>query len=242
MDNKYKRGNDSKGDAGKADPDAETGDAHGIEKEEKWYKGPIRYLILLFLLLIIILWYFPKESIKLDPDPVRIPMVQEVLPADLFLENRTTMTGYKWDLSSYIRPNDPLVKQTANKIATIGCDGSRICQSKAIYYFVRDNIEYVSDPLEEEYIEENIEVLNTRAADCEGGTLLMASLMGAIGIRNELVFVPGHVFLRVRMDEALKRYKIGDWIYLDWTCKACSFGELPLADKRYLDEGYFAGN
>lgn len=205
-----------------------------IEEKETWYKGPIKYIIMLFLLLLIILWYFPKESIKLDPEPLRIPTIEEVLPTDFKLSNETIQIKNKNDFYKYIKPNDPIIKQIADKIATISCDGNQICQAKAIYYFVRGNIEYVADPLGLEYVEDPKEVLSTKAADCESGTLLLASLMGAIGINYELVFIPNHVFLKIKLDNALKKYKINNLIYLDWTCKTCNFGELPLEDKRYI--------
>ncbi len=204
-----------------------------VEEPEPWYKGPLKYIIMLFLLLLIILWYFPKESIKLDPEPTKIPTIEEVLPLNFQLENETIKT--KNDLHSYIKPNDPIIKQIANKIATISCDGNQVCQAKAIYYFVRDNIEYVADPLGTEYFENPKEVLATKAADCESGTILLASLLGAIGIDYELVHIPYHVFLKIKLNKALKRHKINDWIYLDWTCKSCAFGELPLEDKRYIN-------
>jgi len=110
-----------------------------------------------------------------------------------------------------------------------------VCHAKAIYYFVRDNIEYVADPLGFEYVEEPKEALYMGSSDCEGGAILMASLLGAVGIEYELVFIPRHVFLKIKLDEALKRYKIGEWVYLDWTCDSCEFGQLPLNDKRYLN-------
>lgn len=205
-----------------------------IEEKEPWYKGPIKYIIMLFLLLIIVLWYFPIESIKIDPEPLRIPTIEEVLPTDFKLSNETIKINAQNDFYKFIKPNDPIIKQIANKISTISCDGNQICQAKAIYYFVRDNIEYVADPLGFEYVEDPKEVLYTRGGDCESGSLLLASLIGAIGLDYELVFIPNHIFLRIRLDKALKRYKINDRIYLDWTCKTCSFGELPLEDKIHL--------
>ena len=42
------------------------------ELKEPWYKGPIKYIIMLFLVLIIILWIVPDYSIKLDPEPKTI--------------------------------------------------------------------------------------------------------------------------------------------------------------------------
>lgn len=205
------------------------------EIPEPWYKGPIRYIIMVFLLLLIVMWYFPKEAIKLDPNPVRIPTIEEVLPDNFKLGNKTIEIKTHNDFYKYIQPNDPTIKQIANKIATISCDGNQVCQAKAIYYFVRDNIEYVADPLGFEYVEDPKEALSTKASDCEGGAILLASLLGAIGLDYELVFIPKHVFLKIRLDKALKRYKINNYIYLDWTCSNCEFGELPLTDKQYIN-------
>jgi transglutaminase-like putative cysteine protease len=208
-------------------------EAEEMEEKEPWYRGPIKYIIGVFLLLLIVLWYFPKESIKLDPEPSSIPKVEDVLPDNFELGNETISVENERDLYSYVRPNDPAIKVVADRISTISCDGNQVCQAKALYYFVRDNIEYVADPLGYEYIEDPKEILYTRAGDCESGSLLLASLLAAIGVDYEFVFIPQHAFLRVRLD-ALKRYKTGDWVYLDWTCGDCAFGELPLSDKKYI--------
>ncbi|MBU0629040.1 MAG: transglutaminase-like domain-containing protein [Nanoarchaeota archaeon] len=207
-----------------------------IIEKEPWHKGPIKYIIGIFLLLLIVLWYFPTESIKLDPEPFLIPSIDDVMPSDFKLDNETIEIKQNKDFYSYIKPYDPTIKQIANKIATIACDGNQVCQSKAIYYFVRDNIEYVADPLGFEYVESPKEALYMKSSDCDGGTILLASLLGAIGVDYELVFIPSHVFLSIRLKSALKRYKIGEFVYLDWTCKDCKFGELPLDDKRYIKQ------
>jgi len=201
------------------------------EEQEPWYKGPIKYIIMLFLILLIVLWVFPSYSVKLDPEPKRIAKINEVLPQNFAVENRNFTLKAKKDFVTFVNPSDPIIKQIATKIATLSCDGNIICQAKAIYYFVRDNIEYVADPVNFEYVEDPTEVLSSAGGDCESGTLLLASLMEAIGVDAELVFIPGHAFLRIRLDDALKKYKAGEWIYLDWTCKTCRFGEIPLSDK-----------
>lgn len=200
------------------------------EQPEPWYKGPIKYIIMLFLLLIIVLWIFPAYSVKLNPEPKYIPSIKEVLPPNLILANKTTTIEKKEDFLALIKPDDPVIKQIANKIAAISCDGNKICQSKAIYYFVRDNFEYVSDPVKNEYIETPLESLFTGAMDCDGYAILLTTLQESIGINTQLVFIPSHVFVRINLPEASKRYKKGDWIYLDGTCKECDFGELPLQD------------
>ena len=197
-----------------------------IEEKEPWYRGPVKYIIMLFLILLMVLWVFPSYSVKLDPEPKRIVTINEVLPASFVVENKNFS-----DFRNFIEPNDPIIKQIATKIATLSCDSGIVCHAKAVYYFVRDNIEYVADPVDFEYVEDPTEVLSSAGGDCESGTLLLASLMEAIGVDAELVFIPNHAFLRIKLDDALKKYKTGEWIYLDWTCKNCDFGEIPLSDK-----------
>lgn len=206
-----------------------------VEEKDPWYTGPIKYIIATFLILLMVLWYFPKESVKLDPHPTRIPSIDEVLPDNFRLENVSIAVTSVSELYKYITPNDPMIKQIASRIATTACDGGQVCQAKAIYYFVRDNIEYVADPLFLEYIEDPKELLVTKGGDCESGTMLLASLLGAIGVDYELVFIPRHVFLKIRLRNVLKRYKMGDYVYLDWTCKSCEFGEIPLSYKVYIN-------
>src|SRR3989338_5907346 len=173
-----------------------------IEEKEPWYKGPIKYIIMVFLLLLIVLWYFPTESIKLDPEPSRIPAIEEVLPQNFQLDNQTITIKNKNDFYSYIKPNDPFIKQIASKIAAISCNGNKICQAKAVYYFVRDNIEYVADPVLFEYVEDPKETLSTGSADCDGHAVLLATLEESIGINSELVFIPNHVLVSIYLPES----------------------------------------
>ena len=124
-------------------------------------------------------------------------------------------------------PDDPDVKQVATKIAAESCKGSKVCQAKAEYYFVRDNIDYVSDP-PDEYLEHPLETLESGGADCDGEAILLANLLQAIGVYTEYVFVPQHSYVKILLPEAPNRYKDdGNWIHLDPTCKSCDFGERP---------------
>ncbi len=197
------------------------------EEKEPWYKGPIKYILGIFLMLLIVLMVLPSYTVKLDPEPKRVATVEEVLLSDVVLSNKSFTLKTRQDFIEFLEPNDPVIKQAADKIVTIGCQSSRVCYAKAIYYFVRDNIQYVNDPVNFEYIEEPKEVLVTKAGDCESGTMLMDSLMESIGIDSEMVFIPGHAFLRIKLKDALKRYKQEGYVYLDWTCKNCRFGEIP---------------
>jgi transglutaminase-like putative cysteine protease len=205
-----------------------------IPEEEPWYRGPLRIILSLFLLLLIVMWTFSYYGGRIDPEPTRIPTKAEVLPPNIILENKTIQIQTRNDFQKAITPSDPLIKQTADRIASLSCDGNRVCQAKAIYYFVRDNYEYISDPTRKEYIKDPKELLETGGGDCEDGAILTASLLESIGVTTELVFIPGHALLRVLLPEASKGYKINDFIYLDWTCKECNFGEIPLNVKKQI--------
>jgi transglutaminase-like putative cysteine protease len=196
-----------------------------IEEKPPWYKGPIKYILAAFLVLIIIAMAVPYYAITLDPEPQNIPTITQVLPLNMEIPSNTSQS-----YQELVNPSDPIIKQVADKIAAQSCKESKICQAKAIYYFTRDNIKYVSDPIGKEYLEDPKEVLATAAADCESGAILLASLQEAIGIDAQLVFIPSHAFVRIKLDKARAKYKIDDYIYLDWTCNSCDFGEIPYND------------
>lgn len=197
-----------------------------VEEQEHWYKGPIKWILAVFLALILIMMIVPWYSIKLDPEPGNIPSIDEF---DEMIDIETgNQTNSLIEAVDNLNPSDPVIKQIATKIASQSCEQSRICQAKALYYFVRDNIEYVGDPVKSEYIESPVEVMKSAGSDCESGTLLLAALEEAIGINAEIVLIPGHAYLRINLPDALSKYKRdGDWIYLDWTCNSCEFGEIP---------------
>ena len=143
------------------------------------------------------------------------------------IEKRNTTFVTRNEFLSLLNPNDPLIKQTATKIATYSCNGNKVCYAKAIFYFVRDNFDYVSDP-RTEYVESAREVLATGGSDCDGIAVLLANLEQAIGIETRFVFITGHVYVQIKLDDAMKKYKIEDsWINLDATCDYCGFGEIP---------------
>ncbi|MFH1770796.1 MAG: transglutaminase-like domain-containing protein [archaeon] len=210
------------------------------EEIEEKKKSPLIYFIAVFLVLLLVLMIFPTYIVKLDPRPERIPTFEEVFLFEKNLSTETKTLKSREDFLDFVVPNDPKIKTTANRIVSIACSGEKICNAKAIYYFVRDNFDYISDPVNFEYVELPEDFMISGGGDCESGTLLMANLMEAVGINAELVFIPSHAFLRIRMPEAMQKYKLDEqWIYLDWTCKNCQFGEIPInninAEKQFLE-------
>lgn len=184
-------------------------------------RSPIWYIIGVFCVLLIVLMIIPYYSVKLDPEPRSIPNVTEVAVfANAAFPPPSQNIG---DIANIIRSSD--MKTVADKIAAISCSEGSVCQAKAMYYFVQKNIVYVSDPQSTEYIESPQEVLYTQAGDCESGSLLLASLYESIGIDTDIILVPGHAYVRITMPDAPNKYRIGNYIYLDWTCKSCEFGD-----------------
>ena len=61
----------------------------------------------------------------------------------------------------------------------------------------------------------------------DNSSILLSSLLQSIGLQTRFVFVPGHVFVQVKLTEAISSYKDEqDWVNLDATCQGCKFGEI----------------
>ena len=206
----------------------EEGDEN--KDKEPWHIGPLKIIIGIFLLLIIVMMVVPFYSIKLDPEPKMILRIEEISNF-ITAEPNKSVTAIEQIHDIYDK-NDPQIKFAADKAAAASCEGNNICYAKALYYFVRDNIKYVSDPEGSEYIESPETVIKTGAADCESGSILLLNMMESIGIDGQLVLIPGHAFIRINLYEAAAKYKNRGFIYLDWTCKNCKFGEVPYGNIR----------
>jgi len=198
------------------------------EEETKPWWTPLRIILAIVLLLLVVLMIIPYYAVKLDPEPKEIPSIEDIIPENLLPEEKTNIISRN-DYYKLINPNDQEIKIIADKIASYGCGSSKICQAKAIYYFVRNNIIYISDP-PYEYVKGPKETLITKGGDCDDHAVLLANLMEAIGIETEFAFKPNHVYNKIYLPNALSGYKIKgtDWIELDATCKICNFGEVSV--------------
>ena len=211
------------------------------ERHEKPFPHILKILLSLFFIILMVLFMVPIYSIKFDPMPSNIPKLSDVITEFKEVNNSHTITS-KQDYYKLLQPSEPFIKQTAVKIATESCPSggnkAKLCQAKALFYFVRDNIEYVSDPVfpADDYIETAEEVLMTGGSDCDGMAVLLANLEAAIGLPTKFVFIPGHVYIWVYLHDAPKKYFVDKkdnfgWIRLDATCSFCEFGEIPGENK-----------
>ncbi len=210
-----------------------------MEKDRKVMRI-VGIIIGIFMAFAIIMWVVPGHYIQVDPPPKRIPGIAEVTTQEMFIEQeRINFTSIK---SYYLamEPENENVKRVANKIVSISCKGTPVCEAKALFYFVRDNIDYVKDPRYQDYLERSMFTLMTGAGDCDDHTILLANLYEAIGIRTRFVFVPNHVYVQIWLPDAPRYLKDENgWINADATCKSCELGEISINtamdDKRYLE-------
>jgi hypothetical protein len=193
-------------------------------------RNPLNYVLALVLLLLIIMMVVPYYGVKLDPTPKNIPMLSDAMPHSIVqLANETPgiPAGSRADIKMLIVPDHQAIRNMAARIATSSCRESEVCYAKALFYFVRDNIQYVGDP-PNNYLESPFETLYSGGADCDGMAILLTNLESAVGIPTRLAFIPNHVYVQVKIDSAPKKYKEKDgWISLDPTCNNCEFGEVP---------------
>jgi transglutaminase-like putative cysteine protease len=64
-----------------------------------------------------------------------------------------------------------------------------IAQVVALFHFVRD-MDYIADPAGmDDFVQAPVKTLQLRAGNCEGKSLLLASLLRAVGIRSRLLYI-----------------------------------------------------
>jgi transglutaminase-like putative cysteine protease len=185
--------------------------------------------VALFLLSIESYFYFihPEPKVK-----IALADIQTFLPLDL---SEPFTSHSPSELKTVVDESSSVIKQIANKIAADSCrKADAVCQSKAIFYFVRDQINYVSDPKFHDKLENPLVTLKTGGADCEDMAVLVASMEKAIGNDARIVFIPGHAYAQVKILD----YK-DEWLNMEATCKTCGFNQMPtdtlLENKEYVD-------
>ncbi|MFW6013818.1 MAG: transglutaminase-like domain-containing protein [Nanoarchaeota archaeon] len=182
----------------------------------------LKYIVAIFLVLAMALMVVPYYGWPSDAEPSQVPTREELITNDM----PDIIRPEGSDLRLYMDSTSPEIKQTALRIATASCDGETICQSKAIYYFVQDNFDYVGEI--DSYVQTPLETLYAGGGDCKDLSVLLASMQRAIGVPVRFVKVPGHVYVDVYIEDAPSRYRTNDgWISLESTCGTCDFGELP---------------
>jgi hypothetical protein len=197
-------------------------ESQDMTEDEPWYRGPVKIILGIFLLLLVILWLVPFYGIKQNPEPSYVPTLENLNVQELTVP---VITGN--DMLSYIQTGQD-IKQIADRIVTLSCEEThKVCNAKAMFYFVKENFHYLNDPLAFEYFKTPQESFNAQAGDCDDASILLASLLQSVGLETRFVFVPRHVYVQVKIADAKSSYKDDDgWISLDATCQSCQFGEI----------------
>jgi len=190
-----------------------------VPKKRSPFFKLIAVLIAIGLILLSVRGYFylmhPEPNVKLS-----LADIQSFLPSRL---QESFSTHQPDEVKRVVQSINGTIKQIANKIAADSCrKADRVCQSKALFYFVRDEIQYVPDARFHDELENPLVVLKTGGADCEDMAVLLVALQKAIGNQARLVFVSGHAYAQVK----IPRYK-NRWLNMEATCKTCSFNEVP---------------
>ena len=147
-----------------------------------------------------------------------------------------------------VNPNAPLVRELAINLGR-RFEAGDFKQARKMFEFVRDEIQYVYDPMGLEEIQSPETTLKLRAGDCEDQAILLSSLLSAIGFESALIFadtdnngVPDHVYSAVYISAApdyTKPFKgkklndgknLHDWIPLDPASQDSDFGVIPIQD------------
>ena len=192
-------------------------------KKTKPAKWP--YLLIAgLLILLMVLWYVPSDIFPEHAKANKVPSIEDIT-TQFTLPTRSESNE---PITAYVENDNPALKQLAATIVTTACSKpDKRCYAEALFYFVRDNINYVYDPVGE-YYEYPEETLLARGADCDGHAILLASLLQTVGIQTKFNYdMPDHV----AVEAWLLRGHLFDpdyvyaWTYFDPTCTTCAPGE-----------------
>ncbi|MFP4524272.1 MAG: transglutaminase-like domain-containing protein [Candidatus Woesearchaeota archaeon] len=185
-------------------------------------KTAILYLIGAAILVSLTLWALPPDALPVRAQQGKIPPLEEFQSGidqgpDIQSDN----------MEAYVLPNTRAVKHVAATVVTQACSRTdQACYADALFYFVRDNIKYVTDPVDE-YYETPHETLRTGAADCDGHAILLSSLMRSVGILTRFHHEPRHVTVEAWLpqDHLFRSEYAYEWVHYDPTCTSCEPGE-----------------
>ncbi|MDH7517697.1 MAG: transglutaminase-like domain-containing protein [Candidatus Thermoplasmatota archaeon] len=91
--------------------------------------------------------------------------------------------------------NNITLRSYANSIIRDSClSGDKECQINAVYRYVVENYNYISDPTGTELIQTPQETMQIKGGDCEDLAILLSSLLENIGIKTYLVLTENHAY------------------------------------------------
>jgi len=184
----------------------------------------VKVVLSVIIVLLVVAWIIPFDAFPPRVHREKIPSLEEVLPSGIVLPDRPSGQA---SIESFVRGDSPVVKMVTARVVSAACSQTdKRCYAEAVFYFVRDKIGYVTDPLDE-YYEFPEETLLTGSADCDGKAILLASMLRSIGVETRFVFVPRHVYVEAWLPKKWSPTHEFSWVPLDPTCSSCAPGEVP---------------
>ncbi len=93
----------------------------------------------------------------------------------------------------------------------------QICRQFSLVKYIKDNFKYVKDPANFDYFASPTESIQVMAGDCDDYSILMASAMGAIGVKMRIIWTEGHVYPEMCCGDKTSFDKYVNAIYLFFT-------------------------
>lgn len=179
-----------------------------------------------------------------------VPVERSVLPEDALLATDTTVQRMMELAEGEYGMRSPRIRALAINIVRDAKVREKDYYGEilAIHRWVKRNIRYMKDPVNQETLSHPEELaFNTRAGDCDDMTILEIALLGSIGIQAWPVVIgvapgiPSHVYLRARVPPGGHR-KAGKVINLDPIMKDWAAGREAPAHKVKIAHDYRDGN
>lgn len=181
----------------------------------------IAILLIILIVVMIIPNYIIKVNAKFYYSKINV-VIKDVKSYVKYLKlNNTKLDYYEQSLSE---DDEAKLRMITSYIVNNLCsDYDQECYVKALYYFTRDYVRYVNDPVGKEYIQNPLYTLKIGAGDCDDHAILLSRMLNSIGIKNELIFVKNHIYNKVyfKVKGFLKDKSVAKEI--DTTCKSCEF-------------------
>lgn len=146
---------------------------------------------------------------------------------------------------------NPFIRKTANELINVIPREDILSRVRAIYSYIQKVFNYLDDPYGLDYVASPRELEIIGGGDCDCLSTYFATLLVSSGHRTQLVFVPGHVFVRVYIPpyqkDSLPSNIIhwpdttteGVWVPIESTGKNIDIGILSDDTKAYLERNEY---
>jgi len=138
-----------------------------------------------------------------------------LLASKYFSQARDAVLAPGWQkrYTRAIDPKNPEVKTLAERIVRGVPNEDKQQLITRVFGWVTREIEYRSDPGQKwkggDYVKPPLQTIHSRAGDCDDSSVLLASLLEALGFNTYLIFLPRHVFVLVEMEPFIPSTKLG---------------------------------